>query len=77
VFIDTDLDGVWGSGEKSVLSSSSGAWSFKDLAAGTYRVRIVQQTGWARTTPTSGYHSVTLAAGKTSTGKLFGERKIA
>jgi hypothetical protein len=77
VFIDADLDGVFDSTEKSVLTSSSGAWSFKDLVAGTHRVRVVQQTGWTRTTPTSGYHGVTLTSGQTSTGKLFGERRIA
>ena len=75
VFIDSDSDGVWDSSEKYVTTSSSGSWSFKNLAAGTYRVRVVQQTGWTRTTPTSGYHSVTLSSGGSSTGKLFGEKK--
>ena len=75
VFVDADLDGVFDSTEKSVLTDSSGNWSFKDLAAGTHRVRVLQQTGWTRTTPTSGYHSVTLTSGQTSTGRLFGERR--
>jgi SdrD B-like protein/carbohydrate binding protein with CBM6 domain len=75
VFIDTDKDGVLDSGEKSVLTDSSGNWSFKDLAAGTYVVRLVQPPGWTRTTPTSGSHTLTLAAGKTSTNRLFGVRR--
>lgn len=77
VFIDADGDGIYDSGEKSVLTDTSGNFSFKSLAAGTYNVRVVQQSGWTRTTPTSGYFSITLSAGASSTGKLFGERKIA
>jgi len=52
-----------------------GNWSFKNLFAGTYKVRVVKQTGWTLTTPTTGYFSITLAAGGSSTGKLFGEKK--
>ena len=77
VFIDSDLDGVWDSTERSTLTDAGGNYSFKTLSAGTYRVRIVQQSGWTRTTPTAGYHSVTLTNGQSATGKLFGERRIA
>ncbi|MEA2707662.1 MAG: hypothetical protein QOF78_263 [Phycisphaerales bacterium] len=77
IFVDKDNDGVYDIGESNVLSDASGNWSFKQLLAGTYKLRIVQQTGWTRTTPTSGYHSVTLASGASATGKLFGEKKLA
>jgi uncharacterized delta-60 repeat protein len=77
VFIDADSDGVFDSSEKSVLTDASGNFAFKDLAAGTYKVRVVTQSTWTRTTPTSGYFSITLAAGASSTGKLFGVKKIA
>jgi hypothetical protein len=78
VFIDSDGDGVWDSTEKYVTTDSSGNWSFKTLTAGTYKVRVVQQTGWKLTTPsTTPYHSITLSSGGSSTGKLFGEKKIA
>jgi len=76
VFIDKDGDGVLDSDERSTVTDTSGNWSFKDLSAGTYRVRVVQQTGWSRTTPTSGYFSLTLGNGASSTGRVFGERKI-
>jgi hypothetical protein len=76
VFIDKDGDGFLDSGERSTLTDSSGNWSFRDLSAGMYRVRVVQQIGWSRTTPTSGYHSITLGNGGSSTGRTFGERKI-
>ena len=77
IFIDADNDGVLDSGEKSVLTDSSGNWSFKDLPAGTYVVRIVPITGWKSTTPVGGAYTLTLSAGKTATGKLFGQRRTA
>jgi hypothetical protein len=72
VFIDKDNDGVFDSGESSVLTSSSGAWSFRGLAAGTYIVRVVAVSGWARTTPTGGSFTITLGAAATASGKNFG-----
>jgi hypothetical protein len=76
VFIDADADGVFDSTERSALSDAAGNWSFKNLAAGTYRIRIVQQSGWTRTTPASGYHLLTLSSGQARTGLLFGERRV-
>jgi uncharacterized delta-60 repeat protein len=76
IFIDTDKDGVLDSGEKSVLTDSGGNWSFKDLPAGTYVVRIAPVSGWKSTVPTSGSYTFTLSAGKTATGKLFGQRRV-
>jgi hypothetical protein len=75
VYVDANNDGVWQSTETSVLSSSTGAWSF-NLAAGTYRIRIVQQAGFALTTPTGGAFVRTLANGASSTNNLFGERRV-
>jgi hypothetical protein len=76
VFIDANGDGVWQSSEKSTLSNASGGWAFKDLVAGTYKVRVASQSGWTRTTPTAGYFSLTLGNGGSSTGKLFGQHKV-
>ena len=39
------------------------------------RERVVQQSGWTLTTPTSGYHQVTLGSGGSSAARLCGERK--
>jgi ELWxxDGT repeat protein len=77
VFIDADGDGRLDTGERSVLSDASGNWAFKALLAGTYKVRVVQQAGWTRTTPTAGYFAVTLASGATATARHFGERRTA
>jgi len=71
VFIDKDKDGVYDTGEVSVLTDSSGNYSFKSLTAGTYRVRIVQATGYTRISPTSGYFDKTLGNGATTSNNNF------
>jgi hypothetical protein len=76
VYIDKDNDGIFDAGENSVLTTSSGNWTFKSLAAGTYVVRVVTQSGWTRTTPTGGSIAITLSAGATASGKNFGFAKI-
>ncbi|HZN70011.1 MAG TPA: SdrD B-like domain-containing protein [Tepidisphaeraceae bacterium] len=75
VYIDADNDGRFDSGEKSVLTDGSGNYRFTSLAAGTHRVRILQQSAWTRTTPTSGVHTLTLATGAIATDKHFGQRR--
>src|SRR5205823_5199289 len=73
VFLDANNDGVWQSTERSTLTSTSGNWTFGDLAAGSYVVSIVRPAGWAQTTPASAYN-VTLAAASSTYGKNFGEK---
>jgi hypothetical protein len=78
VFIDKDKDGIFDAGEASVLTDANGFWVFKALSAGTYVVRVVQQSGWTRTTPSgAGSFTLTVASGGSSTGKSFGEKKLA
>jgi hypothetical protein len=76
VFIDADSDGIFDTTERSVLTDSAGNFSFKALPAGTYKLRVVQQSSWKQTTPTAGYYTITLGAGATATGKLFGEKHV-
>jgi hypothetical protein len=64
-------DGVWDSAEKSVLTDASGNFSFKDLAAATYKIRVAKQTGWTLTTPTAGYTSVHAGGGREQDGSAF------
>ena len=75
VFLDNDNNGRLDKGEKSVLTNDKGEFKFRDVPAGTHRVRVVQQAGWRATTP-SGAHTLTLAAGTSSTTNLFGQRRI-
>ena len=76
VYVDADRDGVLDSTERSVLTDSSGNWRFNNLAAGTYQIRIIQQSGWTRTTPTLGYYTVTVSAGGSVTNRRFGQRRV-
>jgi hypothetical protein len=77
VYVDADKDGVLDATERFVTSDALGNWLFKDLLAGTYTIRVVQQSGYSRTTPTTGSFSFALTAGQTRTGLLFGEKKLA
>ena len=52
VYLDLNNDGKLDPGDPSKTSSSTGAYSFTGLAAGTYTVREVNQTGWTETQPT-------------------------
>ena len=71
IFLDTDNDGVLDSGETSVVTPSSGAFTFANLPAGTYHVREVYPTGMlASTTPPD----VTLAGGQNVTGLSIGAK---
>jgi hypothetical protein len=74
VYIDTNNDGVWESTEPSVLTDSNGNWAFTDLAPGTYVIRIVQHSGFARTTPSSGSFTIKAGLGGYNSGYLFGEK---
>ena len=46
VYIDSNNNGKWESSEASVLTDSSGNWSFGDLAPGVYDIRVVPQKGY-------------------------------
>jgi protocatechuate 3,4-dioxygenase beta subunit len=76
VFLDADRDGVHDNNEASVLTDKNGNYALRDLTPGAYTVRVVQQNGWNRTTPTGGSHAVVVAGGEDATGRLFGKRRI-
>lgn len=70
VFLDLDRDGVWDANEYNRLTDASGNYSFGDVPADSYVLRVVRQSGW--TAPESGSYSITLSAGQSTTWKLFG-----
>jgi hypothetical protein len=76
VYIDANHDGAFESTERSVLTNAAGNWSFSNLAAGSYVIRVSQQSGYTRTTPTAGSYAVSLTAGQSRTAVLFGEKKL-
>jgi len=46
VFLDTNNNGKLDSGERSLVTDSSGSFTFNNLSAGTYHVRRVFPSGW-------------------------------
>ncbi|HEX4793940.1 MAG TPA: SdrD B-like domain-containing protein [Humisphaera sp.] len=71
VYLDQNNDGIFQSTETSTLSDVNGNYSFS-VAAGSYHVAEVLQTGWQRTAPTGSY-AITATAGQKITGKNFGD----
>lgn len=71
VFVDDDNDGVLDEGEESVLSAADGSYSLSPTA-GTRVIRALTAAGWTRTTPSAGYHSVTVTAAQSVSNKSFG-----
>ena len=69
VYVDLNHDGKFDTGDVSMLTSTTGGYQF-NLAAGTYSVRVVPPTGMHVTSAVS--QTVTLALGKTVSGKNFG-----
>ena len=75
VYIDKNKNGKLDSGEPVVTTDSSGNYSFKSLSAGSYRVRVVQKTGYTRLAPSSGYYDLSLTSGQSAKDKNFRYKK--
>ena len=75
LYIDLNNTGSFVSGEATATTNSSGDFTFGDLAAGTYIIRVMRPSGWLQTSPANNYgQHITLAAGQTIAGVLFGEK---
>jgi hypothetical protein len=61
-------------GEISIRTNNRGKYTFTNLTAGTYTIRIIQQPDWFRTTQPA--FEVTLAPGEVAADRLFGEKRI-
>jgi cyclophilin family peptidyl-prolyl cis-trans isomerase len=70
VFIDEDGSGSADGTNPQTTTNSVGQFTFSSLAAGSYTVEEVLPTGGTLTTPTQ---TVTVTAGQTTTGVIFGE----
>ena len=72
VYLDSNNNGTWNSGEPVATSLDDGTFTFSGLAAATYKVRQVVPTGYVRTAPAlTDVYSVTLGSGQTSSGNNF------
>jgi serine-aspartate repeat-containing protein C/D/E len=73
VYVDSNNNGVLDTNEQRMLTDSSGNYRFVNLAAGTYKVREVLQSGFIQTTPSSNFgKSVTVTSGQAASGANFG-----
>ncbi len=70
VYIDSSGNGQYDAGEPSQTTDANGTYTFTGLAAGTYSVGLVPQTGWTQTSPAAG--QVTVANGGFESGTLSG-----
>jgi len=52
IFLDSiNPDGIFEQGEPTTITDAAGNYTLRDIPAGTYQVREVQQNGWTQTTP--------------------------
>jgi uncharacterized delta-60 repeat protein len=59
IYIDANNNGLLDPGEATAITSTSGAWGFKELPFGTYVIRQILPAGWQQTTP-DGYQTITI-----------------
>src|SRR5439155_11568937 len=63
VYADAHHNGLLDDGQISAVTGANGRYALLNLAPGTYQIRVVQQAGYRRTSPSSGYRAVTLTPG--------------
>src|SRR5262249_27017242 len=73
VYLDLKNDGILDPGDPSTTTDNNGAYSFTNLAPGTYTVRQVLLGGVLLSTPVSGNLQVTVTPGASFTGQNFGD----
>ena len=72
VFLDANNNGVLDSGELSTTTSSTGAFNFANVPAGSYVLRQVLPTGYTQTTPAGNAGiAITLSAGAALVNENF------
>ena len=72
VYIDLGNTGSYASGDPVASTDSTGTYAFTGLAAGTYIVRVVTQSGYTTDEGSLGW-TATAIAGESSNGGSFGE----
>lgn len=77
VWIDFNNDGSPQGNEPSRLTSSTGAYTFEELAGGPQRVRVLISTGRRISQPAAGYWELTLPTDKGTKNRNFGLTTLA
>ena len=73
VYCDLNNDGKFTTNESYKVTPTNGKYTFSALKAGTYTLRIVPQSGYVGTLPSSGFYTVVLTAGSNIV-ENFGEQ---
>jgi protocatechuate 3,4-dioxygenase beta subunit len=75
VYNDANNNSAKDTGELTATTDGSGAYTFSNLAATSYKIRQILQSGWTQTAPAGGVGwSVTLGTNQVITGKDFGTK---
>ena len=77
VFLDLNKNGKLDAGEPTATTNGAGFYSFAREASGSYRVEVVQPTGWVFTSPVGGDADISLTPGQSLTKLNFGLRQTA
>jgi hypothetical protein len=76
VYNDANNNSKLDAGEKTTLTDPYGAYRFTGLAAGSYKIREVLQSGWVQTTPANNYGwTITLSTSQALDNKNFGTKQ--
>jgi YD repeat-containing protein len=67
VFIDANHNGLREPEEPAATTDAGGAYTFTDLAAGSYTVSLLGEAGWRPTTPSDGAANLSVVTGQTLT----------
>jgi hypothetical protein len=72
VYVDVNDDGTYDAGDVSTTTGSDGTFTLVDVPPGTDELRVVAPAGQAVSQPAVGSSEVTVAAGGTVSGEVFG-----
>jgi hypothetical protein len=72
VYIDLNNDGKLDAGDPTAVTNSAGAFTFNDLAAGSYTVYVSPSAGYRQTYPITGGTRVAVAANQIISAGKFG-----
>ncbi|MDB5292721.1 MAG: hypothetical protein JWL69_3962 [Phycisphaerales bacterium] len=76
VYLDSNNDGMLEPGERSTRTDRHGHFTFRDLRAGTYTVRVVQRPGYLPTTSATQADTLTLGGTQHVSNVQFSETPI-